>query len=25
MTGRARDMIMDPEQTGGLREVIKGG
>jgi twitching motility protein PilT len=25
MTGRARDMIMDPEQTGSLREVIKEG
>jgi len=25
MTGRARDMIMDPEQTGRLREVIAEG
>ena len=25
MTGRARDMIMDPEQTGRLREVIQEG
>jgi twitching motility protein PilT len=25
MTGRARDMIMDPEQTGNLREVIGEG
>jgi twitching motility protein PilT len=25
MTGRARDMIMDPEQTGRLREVIEEG
>jgi twitching motility protein PilT len=25
MTGRARDMIMDPEQTGNLREVITEG
>jgi twitching motility protein PilT len=25
MTGRARDMIMDPEQTGRLREVIMEG
>jgi twitching motility protein PilT len=25
MTGRARDMILDPEQTGKLREVIKEG
>ena len=25
MTGRARDMIMDPEQTGNLREVISEG
>jgi twitching motility protein PilT len=25
MTGRARDMIMDPEQTGRLREVITEG
>jgi twitching motility protein PilT len=25
MTGRARDMIMDPEQTGELREVISEG
>jgi twitching motility protein PilT len=25
MTGRARDMIMDPEQTGRLHEVIKEG
>ncbi len=25
MTGRARDMIMDPEQTGRLPEVIKEG
>jgi twitching motility protein PilT len=25
MTGRARDMIMDPEQTGNLREVIAEG
>ncbi len=25
MTGRARDMIMDPEQTGRLREVISEG
>jgi twitching motility protein PilT len=25
MTGRARDMIMDPEQTGQLREVIAEG
>jgi twitching motility protein PilT len=25
MTGRARDMILDPEQTGQLREVIKEG
>jgi twitching motility protein PilT len=25
MTGRARDMIMDPEQTGSLREVITEG
>ena len=25
MTGRARDMIMDPEQTGKLREVITEG
>jgi twitching motility protein PilT len=25
MTGRARDMILDPEQTGNLREVISEG
>jgi twitching motility protein PilT len=25
MTGRAKDMILDPEQTGRLREVIKEG
>jgi twitching motility protein PilT len=25
MTGRARDMILDPEQTGGLTEVIAEG
>jgi twitching motility protein PilT len=25
MTGRARDMVMDPEQTGQLSEVIKEG
>jgi twitching motility protein PilT len=25
MTGRARDMIMDPDETGNLREVIKEG
>jgi twitching motility protein PilT len=25
MTGRARDMIMDPEETGNLREVIREG
>ncbi|HTX30574.1 MAG TPA: PilT/PilU family type 4a pilus ATPase [Solirubrobacteraceae bacterium] len=25
MTGRAKDMIMDPEQTGNLREVISEG
>ncbi len=25
MTGRARDMIMDPDQTGNLREVISEG
>jgi twitching motility protein PilT len=25
MTGRARDMIMDPDQTGNLREVIAEG
>jgi twitching motility protein PilT len=25
MTGRAKDMIMDPDQTGNLREVIKEG
>ena len=25
MTGRARDMVMDPEQTGRLREVITEG
>jgi twitching motility protein PilT len=25
MTGRAKDMIMDPEQTGNLREVIAEG
>ena len=25
MTGRARDMIVDPEQTGRLREVISEG
>jgi twitching motility protein PilT len=25
MTGRARDMILDPEQTGNLREVIAEG
>jgi twitching motility protein PilT len=25
MTGRARDMIMDPEETGNLREVIAEG
>jgi twitching motility protein PilT len=25
MTGRARDMIMNPEETGNLREVIKEG
>jgi twitching motility protein PilT len=25
MTGRARDMIMDPDQTGRLREVIREG
>src|SRR5947209_12108085 len=25
MTGRARDMIMDPEQTGNLREIISEG
>jgi twitching motility protein PilT len=25
MTGRARDMIMDPEETGNLREVISEG
>ena len=25
MTGRARDMIIDPEQTGRLREVIAEG
>ena len=25
MTGRARDMIMDPNETGNLREVIKEG
>jgi twitching motility protein PilT len=25
MTGRARDMILDPEQTGNLREVITEG
>jgi twitching motility protein PilT len=25
MTGRARDMIMDPDQTGNLREVITEG
>src|SRR5579884_1083854 len=25
MTGRARDMIMDPDETGNLREVIREG
>jgi twitching motility protein PilT len=25
MTGRVRDMIMDPEQTGGLHEVVADG